>query len=574
MELQQDKGNRNMVELVTDRLGIATPGERHIDEVFRIMSTRCLAERTGFKKMDDVSEAEGKIRWAMRTDNMLIISRKDEDDVIGIIILTPKEINLPQGTLMDYEICYFIETSFQGNGYMTEALSCIKEYLFNVRKADRLTIYLEPDSGPSRKVALAGGFKFSHVEKEAGCRYDGTMTDLEFDILDRQDSPKDAGTCTDNYLNRQKWINEGGVLFPIPGSATLLSTPGNGVFRIYVDARTGRIGLEKIAESFIVNFKVYGTEGKAINDHIIHTWNSDVFQKSGKNLGVIFNGLKGTGKTIAAKQLCNRLGLPTIVVSKPVDGLLEFIQALNFEAAVLIDEAEKTFDEESEILLKMIDGVYNHRRKLYILTTNELTLDDNLIGRPGRIRYVKHFGNLELDVINEVIEDTLEDKSLADGLIKLVNSLEISTIDILKSLIEECNITGRIPDPNLLNVPLSKLKLRLLRFSDLDEVRFEDVEKFIVENKPESMPIEQWMDIKKDDGKDDSTWKSFIEKEFKCDIRKESVSSRDNVVMKGGKLGYHKVTTEPDKYGFFSWEYYGDEELLCYIGFTDRPSLY
>ncbi len=563
-----------MVELVTDRLVIATPGESHIDDVFRIMSTRCLAERTGFKKMDDVSEAEGKIRWAMRTDNMLIISRKDEDDVIGIIILTPKEINLPQGTLVDYEICYFIETSFQGNGYMTEALSCIKEYLFNVRKADRLTIYLEPDNGPSRKVALAGGFKFSHVEKEAGCRNDGTMTDLEFYILDRQDSPKDAGPGTDNYLNRQKWINEGGVLFPIPGSATLLSTPGNGVFRIYVDARTGRIGLEKIAESFIVNFKVYGTEGKAINDHIIHTWNSDVFQKSGKNLGVIFNGLKGTGKTIAAKQLCNRLGLPTIVVSKPVDGLLEFIQALNFEAAVLIDEAEKTFDEESEILLKMIDGVYNHRRKLYILTTNELTLDDNLIGRPGRIRYVKQFGNLELDVINEVITDTLEDKSLADGLIRLVNSLEISTIDILKSIIEECNITGRIPDPNLFNVPLSKLKLRLLRFNDLDEGRFEDVEKFIVENKPESMPIEQWIGQRRDDGNDDSTWKSFIEKEFKCGISKESVSSRDSVVIKGGKLGYHKVITEPDKYGFFSWEYYGDEELLCYIGFTDRPSLY
>ena len=115
-----------MVELVTDRLVIATPGESHIDDVFRIMSTRCLAERTGFKKMDDVSEAEGKIRWAMRTDNMLIISRKDEDNVIGIIILTPKEINLPQGTLVDYEICYFIETSFQGNGYMTEALAYIR----------------------------------------------------------------------------------------------------------------------------------------------------------------------------------------------------------------------------------------------------------------------------------------------------------------------------------------------------------------------------------------------------------------------------------------------------------------
>lgn len=69
------KGIENMVELVTDRLVIATPGEKHIDEVFRIMSTRCLAERTGFKKMDDVSEAEGKIRWAMRTGSQSILSQ-------------------------------------------------------------------------------------------------------------------------------------------------------------------------------------------------------------------------------------------------------------------------------------------------------------------------------------------------------------------------------------------------------------------------------------------------------------------------------------------------------------------
>lgn len=31
------------------------------------------------------------------------------------------------------------------------------------------------------------------------------------------------------------------------------------------------------------------------------TWESDVFVKGEKNLGVIFNGLKGTGKTLSAK---------------------------------------------------------------------------------------------------------------------------------------------------------------------------------------------------------------------------------------------------------------------------------
>ncbi len=63
--------------------------------------------------------------------------------------------------------------------------------------------------------------------------------------------------------------------------------------------------------------------------------------------------------------------------------MLEFIQSLCFEAIILIDEAEKTFDEEEDVLLKMIDGVYNSKRKLYILTTNELNIDENLLGRPN-----------------------------------------------------------------------------------------------------------------------------------------------------------------------------------------------
>lgn len=566
-----------MVKLITDRLTIVTPDERHIDDVFRIMSIRFLAERTGFKKMDDISEAEGKIRWAMRTDNMFVISKTSNDETIGIILLTPNEIDMPRGTLLDYEIGYFLEVSSQGNGYMTEALACTKDYLINERKADRLTIYLEPDNEPSRKVVTANGFKFSHIEKDAGYKYDGTLVDLEYYILDWSDSGKELESSADNYLNSQKWINEGGILFPIPGSASLLSTPGNGVFRIYVDPRSNRFGLEKIAETFNLNFKIYGTESRVINDRIIHTWESELFRKSGKNLGVIFNGVKGTGKTITAKLLCNRLGLPTIVISHHVEGLLEFIQSLNFEATILIDEAEKTFCDESEILLKMIDGVYNNRRKLYILTTNRLLLDNNLIGRPGRIRYIKNFGNLELEVINEVIEDTLTDKTLAEALMQIVNNLEISTIDILKSLIEECNITGQVPDPNLFNVPLSKYKVRLLHFEDLSDDKFETIKQHIAENKPVSMTIEQWLCTRKDSDDDSTrTWKNFIEKEFECRICTESAPSQNKFIEKGETLGHYKATTSPDRYGFFCGEseYTDEVELLCYMGFTDRPSLY
>ncbi len=568
-----------MVDLLTERLEIATPDEKQIEQVFRIMSTGTLAARTGFKKMEDKSEAEGQIRWAMRTDNMFVISDKSKKDkVIGLTILTPEEINTPQGTLTNYDICYFIELQSQGYGYMTEALTRIKSYLFDERKADRLTIYLEPDNEPSRKVALKSGFKFNHIEKDASCKYDGKIVDLEFYVLNRCDTERREENKMENYLYSQKWINEGGVLFPIPGSASLLTTPGNGVFRIFEQPRTNRIGLEKIAEAFSFNFKIYGTEGKEINDLIIHTWESEVFRESGKNLGVIFNGVKGTGKTIAAKLLCNRIGLPTIVITKPCNELLEFIQSLNFEAVILIDEAEKTFKDDSEVLLKMIDGVYNSRRKLYILTTNELSLDDNLLGRPGRIRYIKEFGNLSLDIIKEVIDDLLSDKSLAENLMSLVNKLEISTIDILKSLIEECNITGNIPNPNLFNVPLSMLKVKLLHFDDLNEDWFEEFKQFIASAKKISTPIDQWIREKrrKEDKGKDCTWKSFIENKFDCKVRIESIPIRDKNIEKGRRLRYYKVTTSPDLNGFFCCEseYSDGQELFCLIGFTDRPTLY
>lgn len=61
--------------------------------------------------------------------------------------------------------------------------------------------------------------------------------------------------------------------------------------------------------------------------------------------------------------------------------MVSFIQQLDFECIVLIDEAEKTFKrgESDEVLLKLIDGVYNRSRKLYILTTNTLNVNENYL---------------------------------------------------------------------------------------------------------------------------------------------------------------------------------------------------
>ena len=148
---------------------------------------------------------------------------------------------------------------------------------------------------------------------------------------------------------QQKWVMESGVFFPIPGDTTLHNTPGNGVFEVHVvKSMSGtRIGLKRIADKFTFNFKLYDLGTEEFFDRIQKTWDSAPFVKGQKNLGIILNGLKGTGKTIAAKVLSNIMGLPVLIVSNPEDGLQNFIQSLCFESIVMIDEAENSTEFSS-----------------------------------------------------------------------------------------------------------------------------------------------------------------------------------------------------------------------------------
>ena len=214
-----------------------------------------------------------------------------------------------------------------------------------------------------------------------------------------------------------KWIDESGIFYPINGEIVLHSTPGEGIWQVYKspNPQDGRIGLKKIFDSkFTFDFKIYELGCERMIERIKKVWNSEEFMEDNKNLGIIFNGTKGTGKTISAKILCNELDMPVIIVDKTFNGaILPFIQSLNFECVIFLDEAEKSFkDDESEILLKLIDGVFNVSRKLYILTTNTLTVNENLINRPGRIRYIQQFCNLTEKAVNDFVDDNLKDKSL------------------------------------------------------------------------------------------------------------------------------------------------------------------
>lgn len=298
---------------------------------------------------------------------------------------------------------------------------------------------------------------------------------------------------------QQKWINEGGIYFPINGEFVIHATPGPGIWRIQKSQNPmdPRLGLTKVSDKFEFSYKIYPLGQDYVFNRIKALWDNKEFEKSGKNLGVIFNGTKGTGKTVAAKLLCNDLDLPVIIVSDTYEGaILPFIQNLSFECVILLDEAEKTFSKDAEddkILLSLIDGVYNNSRKLYILTTNRLTVNENLIGRPGRIRYIQEFRNLPIEAIKEYCADNLKDKSKLDLVLQEIDLLEISTIDILKAIVEEINIFGEISDSLQLNIPKANYVFDILRLSGCTKNDYETIEGLISLTNPENRPLFEWV---------------------------------------------------------------------------------
>ena len=239
---------------------------------------------------------------------------------------------------------------------------------------------------------------------------------------------------------KQIWVQTGINFNRMQGPIISYNEIPVGVYKISMSEQG--FYLEYVMSEFVFDYKIYGLQEDFIN-HVIKTYN----EAQTGNLGILLNGTKGTGKTVAAKMIANRLHLPVIIVQNMGQEMnLQMMNYLsteiNFDCVFFFDEYEKTFDKDTTIL-SFMDGVYNSEsRKVFLLTTNTLSIDRNLIGRPSRILYLKKFGNLEIEAASEFLDDTLNNKEYKQEVLEFINLLSISTIDILKSVVKEINIHG------------------------------------------------------------------------------------------------------------------------------------
>lgn len=282
-------------------------------------------------------------------------------------------------------------------------------------------------------------------------------------------------------MNNKVWMNTGNSYSQIDPNFEVTQALPVGVYNLELTMFGWK--LFKFADNFVFPYKLYSLENEFV-DHVLKTYENTI-----GNLGVLLNGTKGTGKTVTAKVLANRLNLPVIVLKSMGDrnqSMIEYLSSLNCDCVLFMDEFEKNFEEKDSTVLQIMDGVYNsNHRKIFLLTTNNMHINENLVGRPSRIRYVKHFGNLSMDTVNEYLNDALECTEAREEILEFVDSLTISTIDILKTIVNEVNIHGMEGlrrAKNYFNVQTNEYHYSCLRGHCCDNEYGQDPEKYSIDN--------------------------------------------------------------------------------------------
>lgn len=250
-----------------------------------------------------------------------------------------------------------------------------------------------------------------------------------------------------------------------------------GIYKIdYSDK--GGFALTRCKDFFLNEhkIKIYGNYMEKI-DKIIH-----IYTNINKNLGVIFTGSKGLGKTLISKILCLKvlhLGYPCIIVDGYKNGIVDFISSIKQSCVLLFDEFDKNFstrnafssltsdrntfeenDHDSnqysaayssqdiqQEFLSLFDGLDTGHR-LFIVTCNSLkNMNKFFINRPGRFHFNIQFYYPTVDDVAEYLDDNVLEqyKNQIEDVLQFAGKVNLN-YDSLRAIVFEINLGYKFKD--------------------------------------------------------------------------------------------------------------------------------
>lgn len=206
------------------------------------------------------------------------------------------------------------------------------------------------------------------------------------------------------------FIKNGNSIIPIPQGTKYSLIPG----KVYELKNTpfSDVCLEEINEFKFPEDYYLGEGDERFMDKVVNTYNNT----DKLTTGVLFSGLKGSGKTLMAKRTAIKSNLPIIVINGNVSSneVESFFAQVCDDVCIIMDELDKNWYLPA--LLGFFDGVKPTCKKLILCTANdERDIDKYLNDRCSRIRYKRTFNSIGKDIAKTILSKYFDTDEAIDG---------------------------------------------------------------------------------------------------------------------------------------------------------------
>ena len=260
-------------------------------------------------------------------------------------------------------------------------------------------------------------------------------------------------------------IKQNGVVRLVPATTQTIPALEPMIYTVGVD----NIGpfLSPMKEKFLVpedyDFSILGKKIEYLVERA---------KKETRNVGFLFEGAKGMGKTMAMNVIANALNLPVIIIetnsNNSNDQLFKFIFEFNCDMVIVIDEFEKKLNKVAqEQLLSFFDGVYNSEcKKIFLISANEHNFNDNFNSRLGRIMYRVPFEPIrDADVAKKFLRKWINNvtEEQVTNLCDMLRRKYCVTVDIIHKVCKDVNLMGY---DDFVNIGWDMINLEKMQFTE------------------------------------------------------------------------------------------------------------
>ncbi len=247
-----------------------------------------------------------------------------------------------------------------------------------------------------------------------------------------------------------------------------------GHYKVMIDG-DGNVCLRPINNPAAIPTKLYGN-AQQIADRIVDAY----VRRPNKQMGVLLTGLRGSGKTMTANIVADRMikaGISVLHITTTISGsaLQTFLNNLTSPVVVCFDEFEKHYDEDDQVpLLSILDGSIGGGNLYVILANSKEKIRSEFFGRPDRARYHFSYGGLSGKELLQIVTDNLKRSITKEEFDDIVAELTGTGYDSIMTLIDELDFNPRatVKDAlSVLNIQREYAEFGLLFESSISLVR-------------------------------------------------------------------------------------------------------